>query len=142
MYPTHIKLELQMEARVQVCFSAEAEQADGPAAKRARTAGGANVGGVALAHRMWARPASIPATRRSRQLVELQRSGIAAMRAAARLWSWERWESNLRLSEVESLQPLSRSARWLHSCSAVMPMARRTRLLHSARSLWMARTEG
>jgi hypothetical protein len=63
MYPTHIKLELQMEARVHVCFSAEAEQADGPAAKRARTAGGANVGGVALAHRMWARPPLFPRLR-------------------------------------------------------------------------------
>ena len=57
MCPAHIvKLELQMEARVQACFSAEAEQADGPAANRVRTAGGANAGGVALAHRMWARP--------------------------------------------------------------------------------------
>jgi hypothetical protein len=63
-YPTYVvKLELQMEARVQVCFSAEAEQADGPAAKRARTAGGANVGGVALAHRMWARPPLFPRLR-------------------------------------------------------------------------------
>ena len=70
---------------MQACFSAEAEQADGPAAKWARTAGGANVGGVALAHRMWAHPASIPAAPRSRQLVELQRSGTAAMRAAAAL---------------------------------------------------------
>ena len=63
MYPTHIKLELQMEASVQLCFSAEAEQEDGPAAKRARTAGGANAKGVALAHRMWAQPPLFPRLR-------------------------------------------------------------------------------
>ena len=64
MYPTYVvKLELQMEARVQACFSAEAEQADGPAAKRARTVGGANVGGVALAYQMWARPPLFPRLR-------------------------------------------------------------------------------
>ncbi len=47
MYPTYIvELELQMEASVQACLSAEREQAGAPAAKRQRTAGGANAGGL------------------------------------------------------------------------------------------------
>jgi hypothetical protein len=141
MYPTHIKLELQMEARVQVCFSAEAGQADGPAAKRARTAGGANVGGVALAHRIWARPASIPATPRSRQLVELQRSGIAAMRAAAALelgalGEQSETERSETAAATESLRPLvARLRRVNANFKANSP-------LYSASSLRMVRTEG
>ena len=47
MYPTYIvELELQMEASVQACLSAEREQAGAPAAKWQRTAGGANAGGA------------------------------------------------------------------------------------------------
>ena len=47
MYPAYIlDLELQMEASVQACLSAESEQAGAPAAKRQRTAGGASAGGA------------------------------------------------------------------------------------------------
>ena len=133
MYPTYIvELELQMEASVQACLSAEVEIGDGPAAKRARTAGGANVGGVALAHRMWARPPLFPFRAAAlRHCSDEGRCGFGARRAGKAICDRAEWN---RCSQ--SLGPLV--ALLQHG----MRMAMRTRLLHSARSLWMWRAEG
>ena len=94
MYPAYIvELELQMEASVQACLSAEVEQAGTPAAKRQRTAGGASVGGAGAsgagssgagwAAQWSAAAAHVPATPSVMQLVEQLRSGTAATKAAA-----------------------------------------------------------
>jgi hypothetical protein len=89
MYPTYIvELELQMEASVQACLSAEVEQAGAPAAKRQRTAGGANVGGAGasvVGSSAAGSAARVPATPRLMQLVEQLRSGAAATKADAAL---------------------------------------------------------
>ena len=85
--------------------------------------------------------ASIPATPRSRQLVELQRSGIAAMRAAAALelgalGEQSETERSGTVAANESLGPLvALLQRGNANFKANSP-------LYSASSLRMARTEG
>ena len=89
MYPTYIvELELQMEASVQACLSAEVEQAGAPAAKRQRTAGGASVGGAsssAAGSSASGSAAHVAATASVVQLVEQLRSGTVGMKADAAL---------------------------------------------------------
>jgi hypothetical protein len=89
MYPTYIvELELQMDASVQACLSAEVEQAGAPAAKRQRTAGGANVaraGASVVGSSAAGSAARVPATPSVIQLVQQLRSGAAATKADAAL---------------------------------------------------------
>ena len=101
MYPTYIvELELQMEASVQACLSAEVEQAGAPAAKRRRTVGGASVGGAgssAAGSSASGSAARVAATASVMQLVEQLRSGTVGMRADA---AWQLGSMALR-SETE-----------------------------------------